>query len=352
MAFLPPHAAAEWSACHQWATMRQQFPDMRDRSGRDEGIRAHERLFALMHGEAAPHDDLGDDLLEAVDMAHAWAVQQPVKWEVEPRLETGVIHPENWGYPDLLGWEGMTLHVVEFKSGHGYVEHVGNLPLVNYALHELKRRDVHDLQVDVCLTVIQPRCYRAEPIRSWRVPATDLRGYANQLREAAERSTRADRQATTGPQCLHCPGRHACDTLASAAGNVIRLVSKPSTTEVTPAALGLELSVVNEAQTLLDALKTGLEQQVTHHLKSGNQVPGWEFTADAGRERWSANAGTVSEMAAAFGVDISKPGVLTPNQARKKGLPDEVIRMMSARESGAPKLRKSDPLRAAEKFRK
>ena len=125
-AFLPPSGAANWVACPAWARMNQQFPELSDQTAADEGTQAHAALAAAITTGAVPADD-------AVNEALAFISALPVKqWDVEKTRHWRRV-PENFGTPDLVGWDGVHLYVVDYKHGHGYVEHRGNQQLVNYA---------------------------------------------------------------------------------------------------------------------------------------------------------------------------------------------------------------------------
>jgi hypothetical protein len=84
----------------------------------------------------------------------------------------------------------------------------------------------------------------------------------------------------------------------------------------------------------LKALKTGYEEQVKATIKGGTAVPGWCLQPTAGREKWQKSQVEVLAMGQLFGVDLKKDDVITPNQARKAGVPNEVLAVYSGRETG------------------
>ena len=224
-AFLPPSGADNWAACAAWPTMQQTHPDLGDPTASEEGTRAHELLALEMRGLGylGADEEMSDAVMLAADYARSLPV---VEWNVERHLSGEAIAPagKNHGTPDLLGWHGLNLYVLDFKYGHRHVPHIGNLQLVNYAALALDNAvnidGLVEQSVTVHLTIIQPRAYGHDPVRTWKIPAGELRAYNNFLRNAAERALRPGAPASTGPQCTYCNGRHACVALRQVAGGM------------------------------------------------------------------------------------------------------------------------------------
>lgn len=74
-------------------------------------------------------------------------------------------------------------------------------------------------------------------------------------------------------------------------------------------------------------------------IRAGRDVPMWKGSYSNGRERWKLPAGQVAMLGEMWGVDLRKPeDVITPAQARKAGLDDEVVAGFAERPTGALKL--------------
>lgn len=339
-AYLPPSGADEWTACARWPYMQHRFPDLGEQSAADEGTLAHAVLAAAILGEPEP-PGATDEMREGAAIVLEHLVTLPVtEWVVEKRITGRAIHDsQNWGTPDLIGWQGMTLYVGDYKFGYGYVDHVRNLQLLNYALLEIERAQREDGLAglpEVVVTVYQPRCYRAAPVRTWTCPPSTLNVVLAELRAAAQDATRMDAPATTGPQCDHCNGRHACDALAKVADRALDLSMAIMPVDADVNAIGRELAVLREAQRRLDARISGYEEQVTDRLKRGGRVEGWALESGVGREKWLLPADAIITM---YGPKFAKPSVITPAQARKAKLADaDVLAGMTGREPTQAKL--------------
>lgn len=346
-AFLPPSGADNWAACAAWPTMQQTHPDLGDPTASEEGTQAHALLAEVMSGAGVNYLSVGEEMADAVMVAADYARSLPVaEWHVERHLSGEVIAPagKNHGTPDLLGWHGLNLYVLDFKYGHRHVPHIGNLQLVNYAALALddavKIDGLVEQSVTVHLTIIQPRAYGHDPVRTWKIPAGELRAYANVLRNAAERALQPNAPASTGPQCAYCNGRHACVALRRVAGAAIDLSNGGSSSiALTPAAIGAELAVVDSAIARLDAVRSGLQEQARHAMNSGGQIPGWQLQSKSGREAWRLPA----DQVLALGVPAGPAKPVTPTQARKAGVPPEIVSMLASRPTSAPELVRADP---------
>lgn len=346
-AFLPPSGADNWAACAAWPTMQQTHPDLGDPTASEEGTRAHELLARAIMGGVNPYLEAPEEMADAVMVAADYARSLPVaEWHVERHLSGERIAPgdANHGTPDLLGWHGLNLYVLDFKYGHRHVPHIGNLQLVNYAALEIENAvnidGLVEQNVMVHLTIVQPRAYGHDPVRTWKIPAGELRAYANVLANAAARALRPNAPASTGPQCTYCNGRHACAALRQVAGAAIDLSNGGSSSiALTPAAVGAELALVDAAISRLDAVRAGLQEQARHTLQSGGQIPGWQMQSKSGREAWRLPA----DQVLALGVPAGPAKPVTPTQARKAGVPPEVISLLASRPTTAPELVRADP---------
>ncbi len=355
-AYLPPSGAENWVACAMWPEMNRRFPDLGDDEASVEGTLAHAVLQARIEGQPEP-PGATEEMREAAELVTAHLATLPVhEWVVERRLTGTAIHDsQNWGTPDLIGWHGMTLYVGDFKFGHGYVEHTRNLQCLNYAILEIDRavrEDGVDLSaLQVVVTVYQPRCYTAPAIRSWMCSGVAALEVRADLRAAAIAATRLDRKATTGPQCTHCNGRHACDALRDVAHLAVDVSRAVVPMEASPDAIGRELRLLQDIQARLSARISGYEEHVQHALKSGNPVQGWALDRAAGRERWKL---AEADVVALYGPQFAKPvAAITPTQAiQRKLAPPEVVKAISERVPGSVKLVRAEAAaaKAAEVF--
>lgn len=369
-AFLPPSSAAAWVVCAMWPTMNQKYPETEPQEESLEGVTAHWGIAEQLEGreiklgQIAPTTGKGldEEMLEGIDVflaASELARKNADTMACEQRLTGKRIHDTlNWGTPDLWTWKRSTatLDVFDYKHGHEHVEIYENFQLINYVallFESLGINGGNDGDVTVNMHVVQPRSYTPDgPHRTWTVRGDDLRGYFNMLAGAAIKATMNDPKETTGNQCKHCPGRHACTALQRVAQSAADMSLRALPVELPPKAIGLELMMLENAAKRLEARITGLQAQAAAILRRGEQLPWYRLGSKQGREAWGKPVEEIIALGTALGVNVAKPGVLTPAQARKLGLPDGIVDAYMAPRGNAIVLERDDNTLAAKVFGK
>jgi hypothetical protein len=274
------------------------------------------------------------------------------EWHVEQRVNMARrIHAANWGTPDLWVYDPTTrtIYLWDYKFGYGIVEVFENWQLVDYLagiLEELERlygQHLDDRQIKVVFTIVQPRAFHpAGPVRRWHVSsAANLRGMHNRLEMAADDAMSGFAKATPNPNCMHCEARHVCQALQQDAYRSAQISLQGVPLLLSPEATGLELTVLTEAAKRLEARINGLMVQGEAMAREGKTVPGWRLDKKPSREQWTDQK-LAAGLARTLGIDIHKPdSLVTPNQARKAGLPDEIVAAVSER---APAKAKFEPV--------
>jgi hypothetical protein len=263
---------------------------------------------------------------------------------VETPVAIPRVHGNCWGTPDAWFFRSVDqrLFVFDYKHGHSYVDEFENWQLMAYTAGILEALgiDAHAEQsVVVELVIVQPRCYHRDgPVRRLTVRASELRAQINILRAAAEAAHEPNPVATVNPKCKHCSGRHACETYQRTALEAADLSMRSVPLDLTPQALGLELSMLKRAQAALDGRISGLEQSVEAAVKQGQRVPGWSIEYTNGRQAWMVPTDEVVALGEMMQVDLSKKAVVTPKQAVKAGLDPALVDAYSFFPPGSPKL--------------
>lgn len=362
-AFLPPSSAHIWRTCAMWPTMNARFPETEPSPKALEGNAAHWVLHEAITRAYPPEGSptpfglvVTEEMLEGAELFKA-AIRplEGQKLYVEQKVVNSAIHVQNFGTPDLWTFDNMILDVVDYKFGHEFVEVFENQQLINYTgliLKELNVNGMLDQQIRVRHTIVQPRSYTsAGPVRSHvYASAADLRGHFNLLRAAAESATRPEPVAVVNPGCDYCPGRHACTVLQRTAQRAADLSGHFTPVELDPLALGNEWRMLKRAADALEARLTGLEQQAVSLWHKGQIVPHTMIERGAGRRVWAKPAPEVTALGAMFGKDLSKPGLVTPAQAEKLGIPEAVVKSFTTVPGGSIRLVADDGSKARKVF--
>ena len=362
---LAPSASGRWVHCTGSVQLCEQFPELLENPAAAEGTAAHWVAYSMLTshtpkvGELAPNGvPVTDEMVEGalLYVNHVFKLANPHGGLTRVRLEQSErmpsIHPEMFGTPDGSGQLDILeltgeIHVWDYKFGHAEVSPFENWQLVSYLRGILDRLDldgVAEQYAFVTFHIIQPRCYTASgPIRSWRVRVADLRGMFNQLHMSAHEALGPNPRLRTGDHCKNCPGRRACPALKKAAESVMDVAMEFGGHQLPADALGLQLANITRAEAILQAMRTGLEQQAESLIRSGQLVPGWSMQPASSTLKWTVPATEVIELGELLEVPLTKPPApITPTQAisklKKAGIDTAVIDAYSKRESGAMRL--------------
>lgn len=369
---LAPSSAFRVVACPGSADVEAMYPDEETIDNR-QGDAVHWAGAQLLNNEMIALGQVADNgevlNVEMVEAAEAYAGHIVKRdgdywgWcnpSIEHTITVTPIHPDNWGTPDyfMYNHEDNHLFVDDLKYGHGFVSEVRNWQLVNYAaLAACELGRYHDDSLLVTMTIHQPRCYhRRGHVRSWTATLGELRQPIAELSAAFmfARSEEPPCMARDPDACRDCKGRHGCEALAMVTGPGVDLAYSTAPLKMSPAAMKREYQRLAQAEKFIAARRKGIEQSLLSAIQRGGIVPGFRIAHGAGRRVWRDDAmqNDVVGVAKAFNANIEKPSLITPLQAIKAGVPEDVIKLYSHTPGGAAELVEDDETAAANIFSK
>lgn len=356
---LAPSAAERWVNCPGSVRLCQQYPDRDDSPEAMEGTAAHwvasEALCgrSVVVGTLAPNGiAVTEEMVEGAELYRSIFPPEVLtagsSLRVETRVDCPSIHQDCWGTPDARYIRDKTLHVTDYKFGHRYVEEFENLQLAAYAygiLDEMPHLKRNTTRIE--LTIVQPRCYSGQgSVRTWRCRVEDLWPHVERMAKAALVAVLGEAELVSGSHCADCSAIHACPAAQKSASAAIHVAHTLTPSNMAPDELGLVLRRVQYAQEMLKAMETGLKEEAETLIRSGSRVPGYELAPGRGKLEWSRPMEEIVALGQMFGVDLAKPGCVTPTQARdllkKKGIDGTVISGYTATTSGSLQLKPSD----------
>src|SRR5574340_983945 len=215
-----------------------------------------------------------------------------------------------------------------------------NWQLIAYAIGRMPK---YLPSVRVVLQIIQPRSYHRDgPVREWIINGHELRDYAQVLHAACTKAEQPDAQCNAGPQCYECPARHVCEAALHMEQSALYLSGSTIPLDASVEAKAVRLHQIRRALDHLAQMESGITEDLAAAVQRGINVPGFTLKAGSGREKWTRDVWEVVALGAAMGVDLSKPGCITPNQARKAGLSPDIVAAYSERSAGEVKLVEDD----------
>lgn len=356
---LPPSSAARRVACPGSRKLEAEIPNEESEKSK-EGQAAHwvaaEYLNAHLENcepevSRWPFDtEITEEMIKGAALykdeickvlSQATLACRPV---IEERLAIPNIHPDCWGTPDAYCFTLDGIYIWDYKYGHVNVEAFENWQLIEYAAGVIDKYGLQQAtELRVVMTIIQPRVFNSASIKKWSITIGELRAYFNILRAAETAAMEPTALCIPSPECHYCRARSVCPALGETALTVAAIAKENQAQITTPEVLANELRYLENAAELLNSRITGLTQTAIHYISTGKRVPGYRLEASSGREVWKADTAKFVEMVNYLGLDIKKPQeLITPRQAREKGVPDELVFAFSHRASGKTTLAQED----------
>lgn len=367
---LPPSSAARRVACPGSRALEAQYPQEESAHSR-EGTAAHwvasemlkkaGDIAYLTPGNFTPDNELiTQEMWDGAVLYSKEITRYPIgfldRYQIEKQIEIPGIHPNCWGTPDCWLTQGSTLHIFDYKFGYGFIEVFENWQLIEYAsgisTYLAGMFPLIPLITNTVFHIIQPRSFHREgQIRKWEISFTNLIPYFHKLKEAEHLSMTENAPLSPSGQCGYCTARHVCSALQASSLRIADITYMQGSNALTPEQTGVELKQLKHAAELLDARITGLEEEAISYLKNGKSVPYYRLEQGYGRERWTRPVEEIITMGELLNCDLKKPmEIITPKQAVKLGMPEEVVKMNSEVPRGSLKLTEDNPKKIFKKY--
>lgn len=330
------HNANQWMSCNASHQMQQKFPALSGEvsQSRLEGRACHEYAQnILLTGEEIQTSKDGLQITsEMKDFAQIYIDEVTTTLcnadlKVEQRVNLGFLWAGWYCIPDLWTVIDDVLYVYDAKFGHRQVPAENNWQLIVEAIGIIET--LPKKPSSIVLTVVQPRSFNGGgPVSTWEITPETLTGLRRQLVTDLVNIISASPVATPGPQCRDCIARYACSVLQTNSFSGIEYVAEMGFSVLSGHNLGVELTMLKKAQEMIEHRLTGLEEQASQELKSGKPVSFFGLETTRGRRRWrkDIDIDKVIFLGDTMGVDLrKKQDVDTPAQAKKRGLPDDVL---------------------------
>lgn len=296
----PAHSELGASGMHRWRNcpgsvkLSRGVPNISSRFA-EEGTEAHElaKRFLEARKFGKPEPDVFEYDEEMVDMVGVYVdhinelgQEDGAVQLFEHRFDLSSIFPGCFGTADGVTYypRQRLLIVTDLKYGAGILVDVKDNPqLKYYALGAMISTgwDVMKVRLEIC----QPRTWMGQPVTSFELDAFDLWEFADEIREAAQRTLLEDTQLTMGEWCRFCP---------AAASGICPLIKKelvalPSATlrnwDIPP----IDYDAIGRYIKMFPILK-GIMSQMTEFAyqqsQKGIKIPGTKLVAKRAYRRW------------------------------------------------------------------
>lgn len=346
---IPISAAGQWIHCPGSCQLQSRYPEAEE-GGKAalDGEAAHNCAARLLMGEDINVGDFAENTqIITEEMFNAAKLYyrdvQSVKGvkclTVEKQVHAPHVSRYLYGTPDCWGVAEDTLIIWDFKFGYLPVEAFENWQGIGYACCILGNipEEINKIQI----RIVQPRANHPDgPIRAWSFPAANMPEYEQIITESINEALSPTAEVCSGPWCRNCNALIACPAAQEHGAAIMQFIDKAVPREPDPAMLAMELSLLNEAADMLEYRKKAIEGLVTSRIKAGERIPGYSIKPAYGRLSWSVDPDTAAAFGDTQDVDIRKPGVMTPTQAKAAGM--DVDKITEKKQTGF-KLIKSEP---------
>jgi len=358
---IAPSMADVWSVCHGWSIMRasQKGELAEDRSSVDEGTTGHKLAELLLKDRSISPGDMIGTVCEETGLVYddemwdgavqyveyiASVVSEGANWEVEAKLPVPEVHENSNVIIDAYSYDSLSrhLHIFDYKYGYRPVEAPYNLQLVHgtSAVRSLCEREDIAVPETVSFHIVQPRGFHhAGPLRRWDCNFNDLRPTIVKLRVSAQKNFSDRAETKAGPHCSRCPALFNCSTARTACGDAMDFVGRPMPINASLMEDEMEMTLLKRYEKMIKERRTVLEEKVKNSIMRGQQSSMYELKEQLGNRSWVEKPETVIQMGASMGLELKKSEtVVTPAEAVRRGLPEDVMEQLVKRPSLGRKL--------------
>lgn len=238
------------------------------------------------------------------------------------------------------------LFVDDLKYGYGIVEPERNWTLIAHAIGHCLNRKITPERI--VFTIHQPRPYHPDgKRREWVITYPTLTEFYQQI--VATLSAPSD-LLNTGAQCRKCHALATCPAAREASMNAVDIIEAMAFNDEMPNdALSFELDTLSRAEKMLEQRHKALQELAKHRLKSGQIIENYGLENQLSNRNWKGGIDAML-LLALTGKDLSKPKLITPAQAIKAGVSEDVIAPLTERITTGVKLARVDANKKAQRI--
>lgn len=309
-----------------------------DTSQRDEGIAAHHMAAAVFNG----HQTL-DELIDrkapngvfmTSEMAQHVNDYLAICDAIYGKMEVDTSHDfsPHWvvnGRTDYVAYDQNIGHlsIDDFKYGWRIVEPENNWTLVSHAIGFIKQSG-YAPPASISLGIFQPRPHHPDgPSRRITMDYGELTRLYDQMTAALCEPTD---ELRTSPHCAKCPALVPCAAARNAEMNSIDACHTVFSDTISNELLSFSLDNLNRASDMIKARKEAFEELAKHRLTAGQVVDGYSAGMGLGNSRFKPGFdGPMLKIVT--GHDLTEQKLVTPAEAKRRGVLDCVLKAITER---------------------
>lgn len=346
MITLVAHALNRVARCNGSHHMPAPEFDTSEEQGEDqrEGEAAHYVATEILAGRSTPTKApngvfVTDDMLEAIDGFVTDVQSRGIPTLIEQNVDfqlTDVIRILCRLDVATYDYNTGTLTIDEYKHGWRIVEPLDNWQLVAEAAGWLVRyRDTPTSRI--ILNIHQPRPHHpGGKKRSITYSIGEFGAVIARMRGLLE-SLPTNTGTATGEHCYRCPAMAECWAHRQSEYNILEAVGTAFSDRLDNDELSAAILQMERAEQIAKQKKTAYRELMTARINGGKFARDWYIEPQLGNTTWNPGV-TPSMIKAVTGIDVSKPGMLSPTQAKALKVPETVIKAFSYRPNTGTRL--------------
>lgn len=230
------------------------------------------------------------------------------------------------------------LRVIDFKYGYRIVEPDENWTLISHAIGILKRNQHLNIE-HISLTIFQPRPYHPDgPLRTVTMTSRELN---DALQTLNLKLVNPSDQLRTNDHCGTCHSLASCPAARLARCNAIDATSTVFHDDITNDVLSQTLETLERAEDMIKQSLKAFEEMAKHRIKGGQVVTNYGVETSLGNSKFNEGM-TADILKMLTGIELSEPKLVTPAEAKRRGVNADVIKSISHRPITGTKLVRVD----------
>lgn len=339
--------------CNGSRLMPPAFPvQITDNTIRDEGNAVHWAASAMFHGDRTIGENTrapNGVILTSEMITHVHEYLSSLDCG-EMEVETSFGDGQSWHVAARCDHRKYnlsddTLTIDDLKYGWRLVEVIGNWTLLAHAIGTCMGLGI--TPATIILRIHQPRPYHTDgKIREWRLTYQQLENYYGMI--AATLSNPSDALNTGLDWCAKCHALATCPAAMKASMNAIDATTLAFNDDMPDAVAAYELDTLRTASAFIEARMNAVEEMVKYRVRNGAVIGDYALQSQYANRRFKPGVDPAM-MKILTGIDLTKPGLVTPAEAERRGVDPKVIEAMTERPLTGVKLVRSTADKRARK---
>ena len=252
------------------------------------------------------------------------------------------------GRADLLDYDPKTCHldVADLKYGWGIVEPEDNWTLIAHLIGFITLNPDKPVMT-ATLTIYQPRPHHSKgTVRPWSINQTQITALYQQILKTLDNP---DDNLNTSKHCTYCPALVPCPAARNAKMNAIDASEKVFIEEIDNKNLSFQLDHLKRSMEVLKTTYTAYSELALFRVRKGQIVDNYGLETELTNSNWLPHV-NADMLKALTGKDLTKTQLITPTQAKKKGVSKEFVKTLTERRDKGIKLVRVDADTKAKKL--